>query len=259
MVQLIEGAALPEDLDASCVLCRLVEGAAWQFRVGGGKGYTVEISKAFPQWQLHLMDLVHFYDSEGCRVVLVAESADYIAAQAAYAGHSCRDRFLRPDEPAVLTHSTTPDGWTSIQRDGCLKSWNLLRREGQLNEDAPIGAALGDPLGLRDYVMLSGSSVFGEIVVLSRQRGALVYSENAPYRPGARLYFDGASLARDGLLIRDGCHIKTRDRLPLEPYLLWTADGAALCRNGDGLSTPAAFSALADRQFAAFQAAERKE
>lgn len=258
MVELVEKDAPLEDLDGFCVLCRLVEEPAWRFRTGGGRGYLVEISKAFPRWELHLMDLVHFYGGGGCRVALAADPSDFAAAQTAYAGHSCRDRFLRPGEPSVLTHSTPPESWASIRTDGCLKSWDLLRSEGRLREAAPIGAALGDPAGLRDYVMLSGTSAAGEIVVLSRQRGTLAYDEHAPYRPGARLYFDAAALAHDGLLIRDGCHIKVRDRLPLEPYLLWTATGAALC-GGDGVSTPAAFSALADRQFAAFRNAGGKE
>lgn len=258
MVELVDKDAPLTGFDASCILCRLTEDAGWRFRVDGGDGYLVEISKAFPHWELHLMDLVRFYGGEGCRVILAADPADYAAAQDAYAGHSCRDRFLRPDEPAVLLHSTPPESWAAIRKDGCLKSWNLLRQEGRLEEDAPIGAALGDPAGLRDYVMLSSLSAAGEIVVLSRQRGGLTYDENASYRPGARLYLDGAALAADGLLVRDGCHIKVRDRLPLEPYLLWTATGEALCGT-DGQSTPAAFSELADRQFAAFQAAHRKE
>ena len=42
---------------------------------------------------------------------------------------------------------------------------------------------------------------------------------DAKYRTGARLYFDAEKMARDGLLIRDGFHIKVKDSLPLAPYL----------------------------------------
>ncbi len=46
---------------------------------------------------------------------------------------------------------------------------------------------------------------------------------NAPYITGARLYFDARKIAEDGLLIRDGIHIKINEELPLYPYLLWVA------------------------------------
>ena len=60
------------------------------------------------------------------------------------------------------------------------------------------------------------------------------------------------------LLVRDGCRIKVRGRLPLEPYLLWAAGGTAL-RGADELSTPAEFSTLADQRFSLTQAVKGKE
>ena len=51
----------------------------------------------------------------------------------------------------------------------------------------------------------------------------LVYDLNAPYPSGARLYFDAQKMAADGLLVRDGNHLKVKNQLPLQPYLLWTA------------------------------------
>ena len=55
-------------------------------------------------------------------------------------------------------------------------------------------------------------------------------------------------MARDGLLLRDGCHIKVRDRLPLEPYLIWEADWKA-AGLGSPRSKPETFARLADGEF----------
>lgn len=57
-----------------------------------------------------------------------------------------------------------------------------------------------------------------------------------------------ALMARDGLLLRDGCHMKVRDRLPLEPYLIWAADWKAAGLGSPG-SQPETFANLADREF----------
>ncbi len=39
---------------------------------------------------------------------------------------------------------------------------------------------------------------------------------------GVRLYFDAAKIAKDGLLVRDGAHLKVTDTLPIDKYLIWT-------------------------------------
>ena len=72
--------------------------------------------------------------------------------------------------------------------------------------------------------------------------------EDAEYRTGARLYFDAEKIARDGLLVRDGCHLKVRDALLLEPYLLWAATWETVGLASQ-ISTPKRFAEEADRQF----------
>lgn len=121
-----------------------------------------------------------------------------------------------------MIHSTTIENWTKIQRDGMLKSWNKLKSENTSFEKQPIGIQLGDPANFSDYIMF-GSGVSGEIVVSSKQSGKINMDINAEYQTGARLYFDAEKMAKDGLLIRDGAHIKVKDILTLEPYLIYSA------------------------------------
>lgn len=68
------------------------------------------------------------------------------------------------------------------------------------------------------------------------------------YEPGARLYFDFERIAADGLLVRDGAHMKVREVLPLEPYLLWAATMETMGMPGKK-STPEQFSKVADAMF----------
>ncbi len=139
--------------------------------------------------------------------------------------------------------------WEQIKCDGMLKSWNLLKAEKVISEEQPIGIQLGDPEDFSNYIMF-GSGVTGEIVVSAKQRGKIVMDVNAEYRTGARLYFDAKRMAQDGLLLRDGCHLKVKDVLPLAPYLIWAAtwDTAGLASQ---LSVPRIFAEQADKQFQA--------
>ncbi len=87
----------------------------------------------------------------------------------------------------------------------------------------PIGQVLGDPTDFRDYIMFTNGSVSNEIVVLSKQQGKIIMDEDMKYNTGARLYFDMKKIAENGLLIHDGIHMKVKNTLPLEPYLIWYA------------------------------------
>ncbi len=71
---------------------------------------------------------------------------------------------------------------------------------------------------------------------------------NAEYRTGARLYFDAKRMAQDGLIIRDGCHLKVENTLPLTPYLIWAATWDVVGLKGP-ISTPKSFSEAADDMF----------
>lgn len=213
-----------------------------------GGPYTVHISRSLcREWKMAVCDFAGFCEAGEKDAVLVLPEEDWVSARQAYSGHTYCDPFLRENEPSVLIHSTPLENWRAIQRDGMLKSWNRLRRECPGWEEQPIGRELGDPPDFSDYVML-GSGVAGEIVVSSKEKKSIVMDENAEYLTGARLYFDAEKIARAGLLVRDGCHLKVRDALPLEPYLLWAAtwETAGLTSR---ISTPKRFAGEADRQF----------
>lgn len=143
------------------------------------------------------------------------------------------------------------ESWKNIQRDGVLKSWNKLKTENIVLEEHPICMKLGDPKSFSDFIMFGGG-VTGEIVVHSKQVGKIVMDINAEYKTGVRLYFDAKKIAKDGLLIRDGCHMKVKDALPLTPYLIWAATWDKI-----GLSspifTPKIFSEAADMRLRVYQ------
>ena len=233
-------------------LGRLMSAGPADYRLMTGSGptgiYTVRVSRAYPHWGMAVMDFLTFNQETGSGVLLSISDRDWREAQKAYEGHSCRDGFLRDDEPAVAVHSTPAACWPAIQRDGALKSWAVLKRERSDWEPAPIGLALGDPVDFREYIMLSSGSVSSELVVLSKQKGHILMDGDARYETGVRLYLDAGKIARDGRLVRDGCHLKVRERLPLDRYLIWAADwkGAGL---PSAVSTPRIFTAAANRAF----------
>lgn len=139
------------------------------------------------------------------------------------------------------------ESFAQIKKDGCLKSWNILKAENTIIEDKPIGSLLGDPSDFSDYIMF-GKGVAGEIVVNSKQQGKIVMDENAEYLTGARLYFDMKKIVEDGRAVRDGAHLKVKDTLPLEPYLIWTATYENIGLK-NRISTPKIFCETADREF----------
>lgn len=236
--------------DGSWVILMLTDSTDYRQMCGSGNGcaYTIKISRSeYSAWAMALCDGVDFYTAHGKNVILVLPETEWSAARKQYGGHRYNDPFLRAGEPAVLVHSTPMCCWEQIRRDGALKSWNLLKAGNAISEEWPIGRLLGDPEEFSSYIML-GSGVTGELVVSSRQRGKIVMDVNAEYTTGARLYFDAERMARDGLLVRDGCHLKVKDRLPLRPYLIWAATWDTVGLTGP-ISTPGIFAEQADRQF----------
>ena len=198
-------------------------------------------------WWLSVGDFIGYCGANKLNGILVIEESDYEYAVKKYAGHSYNEPILREDESAVLTHSTTADSWISIQRNGKLKSWNQLKKHSAEWENAPIGIKLGDIAEFSDYIMF-GSGVSGELVVSSKLSGFINMDVNAEYCTGARLYFDAKRMAQDGLLIRDGAHVKVKDTLPLHPYLIWVATWDKLGLESP-ISTPKVFAETADKQF----------
>ena len=209
--------------------------------------YTLKLSRQKSSWPMRIGDLLSYAELENIHVILLLSQEELDEVKRCYQGRNCRETFLRPDEKKVMVHSTTLESWECIRREGCLKSWNLARKDGDLNEEKPIGHILGDPEDFRDYIMF-GSGLSCEIVVASKQAGKMMFDPDAPYASGARLYLDAEKMAADGLLVRDGNHRKVKDRLPLEPYLLWTATGENLGLP-DRTTTPAIFAQKADSMF----------
>lgn len=208
--------------DSSWVVLILTESNDYQIMCGSSNGcaYTIKISRVnCDDWEMKVGDFLGFSQAYGKNAIAVISDEALNSALNFYDGHTFHDPFLRNGEPGVLIHSTPMISWEQIKRDGMLKSWNRLKKEGILSEAHPIGKTLGDPEDFRDYIMFGGG-VTGEIVVNSRQKGSISMNIHAEYLPGARLYFDAKKMARDHLLIRDGCHIKVKDTLPLEPYLI---------------------------------------
>ena len=213
-----------------------------------GCAYTIKVSRLTQKnWEISVGDFISFCKANNKNAILVMSETDLNTAKKHYGSHMYNEPFLRENEPSFLIHSTSLKSWNQIKSDGLLKSWNILKREQNIAEEKPIGAQLGDPEDFSDYIMF-GSGITGEIIVNSKQQGKIIMDENAEYLTGARLYFDARKMAYDGLLLRDGCHIKVKDTLPLNPYLIWAATWDSLGLKGQ-LSTPKIFAELAEKQF----------
>ncbi len=209
-----------------------------------GCAYAVKFSRyANEDWHFALCDFIGYNEANNKNIILVLQNNELIEAQKLYTGHSFNDAFLRENEPKYLVHSTTTENYNQIQKDGMLKCFNKLNSGYE-----PIGVKLGDPKEFSDYIMFYNGGTTGEIVVNSKQKGSIVIDINDEYIPGARLYFDAEKIAKDVLLIRDGCHLKVKSELPLIPYLLFTATAESIGLS-EQISTPKKFSEIADKRF----------
>ncbi len=236
--------------DDTWIVYRLTDSNEYQTMVGNSNSsvYTVKVSKNNPDWMMSVCDFIQFQESRNKNIILDITQEDLQKAQTCYQGHSYNDHFLRETEPDILIHSTTYENWVSIEQDRCLKSWNILNAEKAIWESSPIGQELGDPLDFRNFIMFSSGSVSGEIVVLSKQNRKIVMNQDMQYITGARLYFDGRKIAADGLLIRDGIHLKVLNQLPLDPYLLWCATWNKIELDSN-ISTPKEFAERSNTTF----------
>lgn len=236
--------------DDSWIVYCLTESDDYQMMVGNSihNVYTVKVSKHYTDWEMSVCDFLQFQELRHKNILLSIGQKDLEKARQLYKGHKYNDPFLRENEPDVLVHSTTYENWQSIKKDRCLKSWNALHREKRIWEDKPIGQQLGDPLDFRNFIMFSDGSISGEIVVLSKQNGKIIMDQDMIYKTGARLYFDSKKMAEDGLLIRDGMHLKVMDKLPLKPYLLWYATWDNVGLNSH-ISTPKEFTQKSNIMF----------
>ncbi|MHB9027034.1 MAG: hypothetical protein ACYC7E_23100 [Armatimonadota bacterium] len=158
---------------------------------------------------------------------------------------------VRPDDPKWLVHSTTAQGWAAIQACIELRSQARLRWEGVAMPNLG-GDWLGEPADYADYIILATAGAMApEFVVASRNANRLHTEPDTPYTPGARLFFDGHRLIRDGLIVRDGLHgAKVHDHLPLDPYLVAAVTPADLDPEGEVTAwTPKSFCLAALEYF----------
>lgn len=236
--------------DDSWIILMLTDSPDYQQMCGSNRScaYTIKISRSkYTNWKMAVGDFIGFSEANEKNAVLVMTEADFKAAESHYKGHRYDESFLRDYETTVLIHSTPMNSWEQIKHDGMLKSWNMLKSEKDIAEGRPIGVWLGDPMDFSDYIMFGGG-VTGEIVVSSKLQGKIVMDTNVEYLTGARLYFDAKKMAQDGLLVRDGCHLKVKDMLPLKPYLIWAATWETIGLASQ-ISTPKIFAEQADKQF----------
>ncbi len=238
------------EYDNSWMVLMLTDSHDYQQMCGNNNGcvYTIKISRnQCKDWKMAVCDFIGFSEANGKNAILIITKEDLNAAKSYYAGHKYNDSFLRDSEPFVLVHSTPMSNWELIKHDGMLKSWNKLKADNIIAEEQPIGIQLGDPVDFSDYIMF-GDGIVGEIVVNSKQQGKIVMDENSEYLTGARLYFDATRMAQDGLLVRDGCHLKVKDMLPLNPYLIWAATWETISLESQ-VCTPKIFAEQSDEQF----------
>ena len=238
------------EYDPSWIVLILTDSDEYQQFVGSKNkcAYTIKISRLnCENWMMDIGDFISFHEENGKNIVLVMSENDYVEVQNHYNGHKYNEMVLRDNEPTVLVHSTSMNSWEQIKQDGMLKCWSRLKSENIISETSPIGIKLGDPSDFSDYIMF-GSGFTGEIVVNSRQKGKITMNIDSEYHTGVRLYFDTEKIARDGLLVRDGTHLKVKDILPLQPYLIWAATWDIVGLESQ-ISTPRIFAEQSDRMF----------
>jgi hypothetical protein len=230
-------------------MLKLIEVAKFKQFTGGGKDgiFRLILTKKRVGWENRIFDFIEYESSYSKNIIVAVDKADFEIAQSVHSNHSYTDNFLRPYEDKVLVHTTTKENYHSIMKDKKLKSWNLLKTIGAITEDLPIGSLLGDPPEYSDYIMFSSGGISSERVVSSRQAKRLEWDIDVPYIAGARFYFDAEKIAKDGLLVRDGAHLKVKNSLEIDKYILWTATPDIL-----GISestTPRIFAEKADMTF----------
>jgi len=210
--------------------------------------FTLKVSRHYQQWDYSLFDFIGYEESYGKNMILDVSKEDYHLAKRSYGNHHYQDKYIRDYEPEILVHSTTWKSWEKIKLEQSLKSWNILKSENSDFETEPIGKQLGDPQNYCDYIMFSNGHVAGEVVVASKQHGHIEMNPQKEYQTGARLYFDMKKIAEDGLLVRDGAHLKVKHQLPLENYLIWvgTWENTGLSNQ---ISTPLEFTIKANQIF----------
>ena len=230
------------------IRCRLTDSTKYnQFCCNENGVYTLKISKSYKYWYYDLCDLINFYNGSNVQIDLDVKQSDIALAKILYGNHKFNECFLREYETNIMVHSTPIENLNSILECGKLKSWNILKDENPNWEKEPIGAQLGDIEDFSNYVMLSMLFQNNEIITASKQKHKIDIAVNQKYIPGARFYFDAEKLAKDGLLLRDGEHIKVKSCIPLDKYLIWYSTAEKLGIQKE--TTPKEFFELSNKKF----------
>lgn len=228
--------------------CKLTNSTEYnQFCCIENSVYILKISKNFKYWYYDLCDLIDFYKGSSVDVILDIKPSDIALARKLYGTHKYNENHLRENETKVIVHSTPIENLDGVLNDNELKSWNILKSKNPDWEQEPIGVLLGDIEDFSNYVMLSLLLQNNEVVTASKQKRKIDIDVNQLYKPGARFYLDAEKIALDGLLLRDGEHIKVRDCIPLDKYLIWYSTTEKLGIRK--VSTPEEFFRLSNDKF----------
>ena len=205
------------------IFMRLVDQGNFELKCGQVDDvYQFLVNKSDDKWPYRVMDFIQYVNESEITGVIQIDDDTLEHVKMICQNHDYNEACLRWYEPEVLIHSTPEHSWYEIKKDMTLKSWNTLKANGYKIKQNPIGMILKDPKEFSNYVML-GNGTTSEIVVSSSNKKIMDCNEESPYTPGARLYLDAKKLAADKLLIRDGGHVKIKDYLVLDKYLLFVA------------------------------------
>ncbi|MDE6385660.1 MAG: hypothetical protein K2L36_05880 [Eubacterium sp.] len=230
------------------IKCYLTDATEYnQFCCSENGVYTLKISKNSNSWYYDLCDLIDFYKNSNTQIILDITEADVVLARRLYKNHKYNECSLREYETKVLVHSTPIENLENILKSRKLKSWNILKQETPDWEKEPIGKQLGDIDDFSNYVMLSMLFQNNEIITASKQKHRVNIDVNQLYTPGVRFYLNAEKLAADGLLLRDGEHIKVKDFIPLDKYLIWYSTAEKLGIKKEW--TPKEFFELSNKKF----------
>ena len=164
--------------------------------------FSARLGRGVNHLQKRLADFIRYENSHRHNLIL-AFPADidpdpYIAQAQANTPPSHQ---IRPEDPAIIVHSTTPNAWDHIRQDGCLKAASQLPQHPHMQTTqnlSDVERYLRDEPGeYKDYIMFGDTgSTTPERVTASYQTGNFA-TDDTVYIPGVRLYFDNHAIIRD--------------------------------------------------------------
>ena len=237
-----------------------------QFVTGksGDGPFSARFGRRVEHLETRLIDFLRYENAQG-RIVILSFPGDididcYVTQALS---RMPNPDAVRPDDPAIIIHSTTLDAWEKISTDGQLKAASELSQQARIVDCLSEVAHYleNEPPEYRDYIMFGTiASTTPEKIVASYQAGRFILDDDAVYEPGVRLYFDNRRMIGDGQAVRDGLHtVKVYKRLSLSPYLLAVIGVSDLDPQREvKMWTPRLFVERADQAFWSYQATHRE-